>query len=223
MTLLKTTQSGFEGFFKDRFTTLQETKDRCFCTSVYSRWRYNKIQNVDFDNAWYAWTRRVSVRHSRLKIKGLSSQEMCKSYDCGEICWPLRSRRVLTKRAKNALWLASSNSAKSSRSMLTFKITQIKTSVKRTNVSLKVEEIEIVMPNQHYFVIDMTKMGIVNKNEVCSCHRHSFWNCGFVTCFTHIFALAGSSSTGQPLRQHHWNTVQEAAGQAVNETLLWPM
>lgn len=28
------------------------------------------------------------------------------------------------------------------------------------------EEIEIVMPNQHYFTIDMTKMGIVNKDEV---------------------------------------------------------
>lgn len=30
----------------------------------------------------------------------------------------------------------------------------------------KVEEIEIVMPNQHYFIIDMKKMGIVNKDEV---------------------------------------------------------
>ncbi|CAB1324730.1 unnamed protein product, partial [Coregonus sp. 'balchen'] len=52
MKVLKTTQSGFEGFFRDRFTTLQEAKDRCFCTSVYARWRYNKVQNVDFDSAW---------------------------------------------------------------------------------------------------------------------------------------------------------------------------
>lgn len=40
-------------------------------------------------------------------------------------------------------------------------------------LSPKVEEIEIVMPNKHYFNIDMTKMGIVNKDEVCSliyCH-----------------------------------------------------
>lgn len=34
--------------------------------------------------------------------------------------------------------------------------------------SLKVEEIEIVMPNQHYFTIDMTKLGLDNKNEVRS-------------------------------------------------------
>lgn len=52
MKVLKTTQSGFEGFLRDRFTTLQETKDRCFCTSIYSRWRYNKVQDVDFDAAW---------------------------------------------------------------------------------------------------------------------------------------------------------------------------
>ncbi|XP_015234145.1 PREDICTED: uricase-like [Cyprinodon variegatus] len=79
MKVLKTTQSGFEGFLRDRFTTLQETKDRVFCTTVYSRWRYNKVQDVDFD---------------------------------------------------------------------------------------AVEEIEIVMPNQHYFTIDMTKMGLNNKDEV---------------------------------------------------------
>lgn len=32
----------------------------------------------------------------------------------------------------------------------------------------QVDEIEIVMPNQHYFTIDMTKMGIVNKDEASS-------------------------------------------------------
>ncbi|MCI4383579.1 hypothetical protein PGIGA_G00028160 [Pangasianodon gigas] len=52
MKVLKTTQSGFEGFLKDRFTTLQETKDRVFCTSVYARWRYNQYQEVNFDMAW---------------------------------------------------------------------------------------------------------------------------------------------------------------------------
>lgn len=34
--------------------------------------------------------------------------------------------------------------------------------------SVKVEEVEIVMPNQHYFTIDMTKLGLDNKNEVRS-------------------------------------------------------
>ncbi|KAF4083305.1 hypothetical protein AMELA_G00138460 [Ameiurus melas] len=52
MKVLKTTQSGFEGFLKDRFTTLQEAKDRVFCTSVYARWRYNQHEEVNFDMAW---------------------------------------------------------------------------------------------------------------------------------------------------------------------------
>ena len=30
----------------------------------------------------------------------------------------------------------------------------------------QVEEIEIVMPNVHYITIDMTKIGLVNKDEV---------------------------------------------------------
>lgn len=57
------------------------------------------------------------------------------------------------------------------------KIKKLKPSVKWTNIlSLKVEEIEIVMPNQHYFTIDMTKMGIANKNV---CHWHHFENTHF--------------------------------------------
>ncbi|KAF5910052.1 uricase-like [Clarias magur] len=52
MKVLKTTQSGFEGFLTDRFTTLQEAKDRVFCTSVYARWRYNQYHDINFDMAW---------------------------------------------------------------------------------------------------------------------------------------------------------------------------
>ena len=38
--VLKTTKSGFVGFIKDRYTTLPETTDRIFCTSVKGVWRY---------------------------------------------------------------------------------------------------------------------------------------------------------------------------------------
>ena len=38
--VLKTTKSGFAGFFKDRYTTLPETTDRIFATSVKANWRY---------------------------------------------------------------------------------------------------------------------------------------------------------------------------------------
>ena len=38
--ILKTTESGFEGFARDKFTTLRETKDRVFATKLKATWRY---------------------------------------------------------------------------------------------------------------------------------------------------------------------------------------
>jgi urate oxidase len=38
--VLKTAGSAFEGFLRDRFTTLEETRDRILATSVTARWRY---------------------------------------------------------------------------------------------------------------------------------------------------------------------------------------
>jgi len=38
--VLKTTRSGFAGFFRDRFTTLPETADRILATTVEATWEY---------------------------------------------------------------------------------------------------------------------------------------------------------------------------------------
>ena len=38
--IIKTAQSGFEGYMRDRYTTLRETRDRLFATSMSARWRY---------------------------------------------------------------------------------------------------------------------------------------------------------------------------------------
>lgn len=40
LVLLKTTESGFAGFPRDRYTTLPETDDRILATAVTARWRY---------------------------------------------------------------------------------------------------------------------------------------------------------------------------------------
>ena len=44
LTVLKTTESGFEGYPKDRYTTLQETSDRILATDVAARWRYGRSE-----------------------------------------------------------------------------------------------------------------------------------------------------------------------------------
>ncbi|XP_058493698.1 uricase [Solea solea] len=122
MKVLKTTQSGFEGFLRDRFTTLQDSKDRCFCTTVYSRWRYNKAQGVDFDASWKC-------------VSNTIIEKFAGPYDYG----------VYSPSVQMTLY---------------------ETQVLVLDRVPEVEEIEIAMPNQHYFTIDMTKMGLSNKDEV---------------------------------------------------------
>ena len=51
LTVLKSTGSGFVGYPKDKYTTLQETNDRILATDIATRWRYNTT-DVDF-NASY--------------------------------------------------------------------------------------------------------------------------------------------------------------------------
>jgi urate oxidase len=48
LTVMKTTQSGFVGYPRDRYTTLPETEDRILATDVSTRWRYNR-PDLDFD------------------------------------------------------------------------------------------------------------------------------------------------------------------------------
>jgi urate oxidase len=48
LTVMKTTQSGFVGYPRDRYTTLPETEDRILATDVSTRWRYNR-RDIDFD------------------------------------------------------------------------------------------------------------------------------------------------------------------------------
>lgn len=122
MTVLKTTKSGFEGFHKDRFTTLQETKDRCFCTSVYARWRYNRLQDVDFNAAWKC-------------VKEAIIEKFAGPYNCGEFSPSVQK-------------------------------TLYDTQVLVLDRVPEIDEIEMVMPNKHYITIDMTKMGLTNRDEV---------------------------------------------------------
>jgi urate oxidase len=43
LVLLKSTGSEFRGYPKDRYTTLEETRDRVLATAVLARWRYDRL------------------------------------------------------------------------------------------------------------------------------------------------------------------------------------
>ena len=49
--VLKTTNSGWEGFLRERYTTLPETDDRILATKIAANWLYGSA-NLDFDRLW---------------------------------------------------------------------------------------------------------------------------------------------------------------------------
>lgn len=57
--LLKTTQSGWEGYLlNERFTTLPETSDRVMATFVTAKWEYAQ-DDADYDGVWARVYRRI--------------------------------------------------------------------------------------------------------------------------------------------------------------------
>lgn len=56
--ILKTTNSGWEGFYRDRYTTLPDTNDRILATMLTATWTYADATN-DFDQLWTGVRARV--------------------------------------------------------------------------------------------------------------------------------------------------------------------
>ncbi len=50
--VLKTTGSGWEGFLRDRYTSLPETSDRILATIITSRWSYG-TRDIDYGDTWH--------------------------------------------------------------------------------------------------------------------------------------------------------------------------
>jgi len=73
LVILKSAHSAFAGFPRDEYTTLPETDDRIFATSLTATWRYRDL-DVSFDTAWravhktlletFAEHRSASVQHT---------------------------------------------------------------------------------------------------------------------------------------------------------------
>ena len=73
LVILKSANSAFAGFPRDEYTTLPETHDRIFATSLTATWRYRDL-DVSFDTAWravrktllesFAEHRSASVQHT---------------------------------------------------------------------------------------------------------------------------------------------------------------
>src|SRR4051812_36292525 len=62
LVVLKTTDSEFHGFPRDRYTTLQETRDRVLATEVSARWRHHG--EADWEAARRALVETFAAHHS---------------------------------------------------------------------------------------------------------------------------------------------------------------
>jgi urate oxidase len=116
LVLLKTANSGFEGYIKDSLTTLPETKDRLFGTAVTAEWRYTST-NLDFDAV------RATLRETLLRTFA--------NHDSKSV------QQTLYAMAQCAL-----------------------------EEVAEIDEIEITMPNKHCLLVDLSRFGQDNPNEI---------------------------------------------------------
>jgi len=116
LVVMKTADSGFEGYIKDDLTTLKETSDRLFCTAVTAEWRYS-VTTLAFD------AMRAALREAMIKTfadhKSKSVQETL--YDMG------------------------------------------KSGLERV---AEADQIDITMPNKHCLLVDLSRFGQDNPNEI---------------------------------------------------------
>jgi urate oxidase len=114
--LLKTANSGFEGYIKDSLTTLPETKDRLFGTAVSAEWRYTST-DLDFDAV------RKTLRETMLR--SFANHE--------------------SKSVQHTLYAMAESALE--------EVTEI-------------DEIQITMPNKHCLLVDLSRFGQDNPNEI---------------------------------------------------------
>lgn len=116
LVIVKTANSGFEGFLRDVHTTLPETADRLFGTAVRARWTYAS------DTLRFAETRRAT-RNTLLKVFA--------AHDSRSVQHTLYAmgRAVLEEVPS-------------------------------------INEIELTMPNKHCLLVDLSKFGKTNPNEI---------------------------------------------------------
>ena len=50
--VMKTTQSGWENFYRDQYTTLPDTDDRILATMITASWSYGSRPDLDFERLW---------------------------------------------------------------------------------------------------------------------------------------------------------------------------
>jgi urate oxidase len=122
--VLKTTDSAFEGFIRDPFTTLPDTSDRILATAIRAVWLY-RADSPDYSGCW---------RRARSAIL-----ETFADHD---------SRSVQhTLYAMGESVLAACD---------------------------EIEHVRFVLPNRHHLPVDLSKLGLENRNDIFVATREPY-------------------------------------------------
>ena len=116
LVILKTANSGFEGYVRDSLTTLPETADRLFGTSMRAQWRYQSAA-LPFEQL---------RRQLRAAVIGAFAEHDSKSV-----------QHTLYAMAQAAL-----------------------------DAAPEIMDIELAMPNKHCLLVDLSRFGQTNPNEI---------------------------------------------------------
>ncbi|WP_035348155.1 factor-independent urate hydroxylase [Edaphobacter aggregans] len=116
LVIMKTSNSGFEGFLRDAHTTLAETSDRLFGTAVRAQWKYDGSA-LPFEDL------RKVARDTLLKIFA--------EHDSKSV------QHTLYAMGKGVL-----------------------------EAVPEIPEIELTMPNKHCLLVDLSRFGKTNPNEI---------------------------------------------------------
>ena len=133
--LLKTTQSGFEGFIRDKFTSLPDMKDRIFATSALLSYEFISVDSVDFNSVWEQVVTAVVETFAGPPDTGVYSSSV-------QHTMYLTEKRILEEQKQLDL-------------------------------------IEMTMPNLHYFLYDLSKIGIEGNDTTFYPSTRPY---GHITC-----------------------------------------
>jgi urate oxidase len=147
LVILKTTQSGFEGYPKCRYTTLPETKDRLLGTNVHALWTYTTeaIQNYYFRN-----------RHSTQSVKSVPNVKTSKESD--EMT--LDFEKVFHAVKEHIFTVFANHYSPSVQRTIYLIGDKILKSIP------VIDQITLILPNIHNWSVDYSKLKLPPSNEV---------------------------------------------------------
>jgi urate oxidase len=150
--ILKTTDSGFEHYIKDQYTTLKETSDRIFSTQCEVSWKYRPSSpGLSALSAQPSSPDQPVLSHQASSPDQESSTGHPASPDFTSLYGHIRNKLLQTFSSHKSLSVQHTLYAMGENILKEF---------------AEVEEITLKMPNKHHIPFNLEPFGMDNQNEI---------------------------------------------------------